>query len=225
MTTWLFAQVARQESVTEKALLTLPGEAVTWAVRSSERCVGTLSYQLIQRDLSWIEIEGRVLLQYEKREWPVTVKAYFFFNQLQQLFSSTIKFQAESYTVSVESHDINPLRIALDVVGTVEPIRYETQLPGPVLLERDRSDKRADRFFLTSPHRIRRSGKELNLLPTDWPISMDELTAESLTAASECGNANNSLDLATLLPMVQRFIPAFQVLPFKLIQDSQGAHA
>lgn len=218
-TFWLFRQVVDQESLGSKASLQLPAEPSVWVLRSGNKCFGSLRLQFNEGEISWLELVGEFRLRSGATMLPVNLKGFWFFNQLGQMFSGSLKLKADLYSFTAELREINPFRIAVDVIGAPEPVHYETQFQGPVVLSRSTSQ-----LSITSPHRIRQRRELANLIPASWPVSVNYYP-QAAAGGLDCNDADFFFDLSLIMPFMRDVVPGLAIFPDKIFQSYQDGHA
>lgn len=191
--------------------LTFPGTddgGSRFGVRYEGRCVGTVTTRVKRDRLTELHAESTLRLVHSGKQDEVHAAILAYSNPLDQVFRSEIEITYGGAKVALASENVNPISLSLSFSSPGFSYSRRFTLPGPIMLERDRSGH----IELSYAHAGALDLAPLRGLAPQLPRSNAPALDES--AFAECEKDASAIDVSSLNADLQQWVGRMQrVLP------------
>ena len=110
-------------------------------IYSQQECIGELEYTLAQGRLLAFVVKTVMRVEEAGQVKPISLSFRSFYNPLQQLVQAVVKLRFDGYLVNIETENVHPISVDINVTSDKVNLNRLISIPGPVLLEPNRSDE------------------------------------------------------------------------------------
>lgn len=129
LTGYSYARISTERDMAYQGI-EIQNEKQRYIIQQGGNCIGTLSTaRVVQVEGEQIELDGTMYSQP-----PATVKGTFSFNDLGQLVTLLVTLKGEGGNFTMGTFGISPIHLVMKGLIGEKPLRFEFDLPGPILL-------------------------------------------------------------------------------------------